>query len=104
MCNRCTSVLLFRYWCFYSYDLHERGNRPYVVTAFCRGIRLRMRTRAALGQKCPDYCKEGRAQTRARLLDYIEGFYNRTRSHSSLGYLSPLDFEELYWIELSAMC
>ena len=43
--------------------------------------------------------KEGRARTRARLLDYIEGFYNRTRSHSSLGYLSPLDFEELYWLE-----
>ncbi len=25
--------------------------------------------------------------------DYIESFYNRRRRHSSLGYLSPADFE-----------
>jgi transposase InsO family protein len=25
--------------------------------------------------------------------DYIETFYNRTRRHSSLGYLSPVAFE-----------
>lgn len=27
------------------------------------------------------------------LFSYIEGFYNRARRHSALGYLSPLDFE-----------
>jgi putative transposase len=27
--------------------------------------------------------------------EYIEGFYNTRRQHSSLGYLSPLDFESL---------
>lgn len=27
---------------------------------------------------------------------YIEGFYNRTRRHSALGYLSPIDFENRY--------
>jgi transposase InsO family protein len=27
------------------------------------------------------------------LFSYMEGFYNRTRRHSTLGYLSPLDFE-----------
>ena len=43
--------------------------------------------------------KQTRAVTRAELLDYIESFYNRTRIHSSLGYLSPLEFEELYWLE-----
>ncbi|HWW02658.1 MAG TPA: IS3 family transposase, partial [Candidatus Acidoferrum sp.] len=27
------------------------------------------------------------------IFDFIEAFYNRQRSHSSLGFLSPVDFE-----------
>lgn len=27
------------------------------------------------------------------VFDYIEAFYNRTRRHSTLGYLSPMQFE-----------
>ena len=34
-----------------------------------------------------------RAEARTALFDYIEVFYNRTRLHSSLGYLSPITFE-----------
>jgi putative transposase len=34
-----------------------------------------------------------RAQARASIFQYIEGFYNRVRKHSSLGYLSPEQFE-----------
>lgn len=30
------------------------------------------------------------------IFSYIEGFYNRRRRHSSLGYLSPLAFEDQY--------
>ncbi len=32
---------------------------------------------------------ENKAQARLRIFDYIETFYNRSRLHSSLGYLSP---------------
>jgi putative transposase len=38
--------------------------------------------------------------SRAALIDYIEAFYNRKRNHSSLGYLSPLEFESLYWLQI----
>ncbi len=34
-----------------------------------------------------------RAQARADVFDYIECFYNPNRRHSTLGYLSPIDFE-----------
>lgn len=34
-----------------------------------------------------------RAAARTALFDYIESFYNRTRLHSSLGYVSPATFE-----------
>lgn len=42
---------------------------------------------------------QGKAATKAALIEYVEAFYNRKRAHSSLGYLSPLQFEELYWLE-----
>ena len=36
---------------------------------------------------------QSRDQARADVFDYIERFYNPTRRHSTLGYLSPIDFE-----------
>ena len=35
-----------------------------------------------------------REAARRAIFDYIEGFYNRLRRHSSLGYLSPSDYEQ----------
>ena len=33
------------------------------------------------------------AEARRAVFDFIEGFYNPRRRHSSIGYLSPIDFE-----------
>ena len=35
-----------------------------------------------------------REQARADVFDYIERFYNPTRRHSTVGYVSPIDFEK----------
>jgi len=35
-----------------------------------------------------------RAETRAAIVEYIEVFYNTKRRHSSLGYVSPADYEQ----------
>ena len=37
-----------------------------------------------------------RAEARTSIFAYIEGFYNRYRLHSSLGYLSPEEFERRF--------
>jgi hypothetical protein len=34
-----------------------------------------------------------RAEGRAAIFEYIEGWYNPRRRHSTLGYLSPVEFE-----------
>lgn len=34
-----------------------------------------------------------RQEARTDLFEFIEGFYNRQRLHSALGYHSPTDFE-----------
>jgi len=41
------------------------------------------------------YCT--RHQARTDLFYYIESFYNRRRLHSSLGYLSPAEYERRYY-------
>ena len=34
------------------------------------------------------------AEARSAVFDFIEGFYNPRRRHSSIGYVSPMDFEQ----------
>ena len=35
-----------------------------------------------------------REEARASIFEYIEVFYNRQRRHSSLGYVSPAEYEQ----------
>ena len=35
-----------------------------------------------------------RPEARTEIFEYLEGFYNRSRRHSTLGYLSPVEFEQ----------
>lgn len=41
-----------------------------------------------------------RAEAKTDIFAYIEGFYNRSRRHSSLGYLSPEEFERRFYDNL----
>ena len=43
-----------------------------------------------------------KAELRSAVFDYVEAFYNPTRLHSTLGYLSPAAFEEQAVARLTA--
>ena len=43
-----------------------------------------------------------RQEAAAAIHEYIEVFYNRRRRHSTLGGISPADYETLYKTKLSA--
>lgn len=42
-----------------------------------------------------------REQAKRDIFAYIEGFYNRRRRHSALGYQSPEQFEKAYYLSLN---
>lgn len=55
---------------------------------------------ATLKTECFDNFRSGipatRQEAKQQIFAYIEVFYNRKRSHSSLGYSSPIEFEAKY--------
>lgn len=42
-----------------------------------------------------------RTEAKTIIAEWIEVFYNRQRIHSTIGFLSPVQFEEKYWLSLS---
>lgn len=49
---------------------------------------------ATLKAECADHQFNSRAEARKAIFEFIEVWYNRQRLHSTLGYLSPADFEQ----------
>jgi len=49
---------------------------------------------ATLKAECADHQFLTKAEARTIIFEFIEVWYNRQRLHSSLGYLSPLEFEK----------
>ncbi|WP_442786361.1 IS3 family transposase [Leptothoe sp. PORK10 BA2] len=40
------------------------------------------------------------AEAKTVIAEWIEVFYNRQRIHSTIGFLSPVQFEDKYWLSL----
>ncbi len=43
-----------------------------------------------------------RQQLTTAIFDYVEVFFNRQRLHSTLGYLSPAEYEQVYALQQAA--
>jgi len=50
----------------------------------------------SLKSECAYQPFESHQQARSEIFAYIMGFYNNTRKHSALGYLSPVQFEQQF--------
>jgi putative transposase len=55
---------------------------------------------ATLKAECVTAPFESREQARTAIFEYIEVWYNRQRLHSSLGYLSPVEFEQYLVLDM----
>ena len=44
---------------------------------------------------------QNRNEARRDIFEYIEVWYNRKRKHSSIGYLSPMQYEQHYHLQLA---
>lgn len=68
-------------------DLNDR-NRAVCFAAFTPGL-----WQLFTSERTARRTYRTRDEARADVFDYIERFYNPARRHSTLGYLSPVEFE-----------
>lgn len=82
----------------YNALLQKQGIIPSMsATGNCYDNAMKESFFATLKTECVVHPFGTHAQARTTIFEYIEGFYNRQRLHSSLGYLSPEQFEHLYY-------
>lgn len=81
------------------YDFRQSmtRNENHYDNAFAESLFSRFKAELLNGGK---FC--GLEDARLKIFEYIEGYYNTIRKHSSLGYLSPNEFELKYWSEIDA--
>jgi len=69
-----------------------------------RGFHLFLRSVTLLREKIADFqtypftvpAIRTRKEAQSRIFEYIEFFYNRKRVHSAIGYLTPVEYEQMY--------
>jgi transposase InsO family protein len=82
----------------YSTLLQQQGITPSMsATGNCYDNAMKESFWATLKAECVVQPFATRAQARTAIFEYIEVFYNRQRLHSSLGYFTPDEFEQLYY-------
>jgi putative transposase len=82
----------------YGLLLQKHGIIPSMsATGNCYDNAMKESFFATLKTECVVQPFATRAHARTAIFEYIEAFYNRQRLHSSLGYLSPEQFEQLYY-------
>jgi putative transposase len=87
-------------------ELRLRGIRPSMGSvADCYDNALAESFFASLETELFDRSRfETHREARMAIFDYIEAFYNRKRLHSSLGYLSPAQYERQHDPQLALAC
>ncbi len=56
-----------------------------------------------LKTECVTYQFATRAEARLVIFEYIEVWYNRQRLHSSLGYMTPAEFERQHFYDMESV-
>jgi transposase InsO family protein len=71
-------------------DMHSCALRVQAAALLCADVRRNALFATGLLHRAS---WPTRQHARTAIFQYLEGFYNRQRSHSTLGYRSPIDFE-----------
>lgn len=79
-----------------TYDFRQSMTRKenHYDNSFAESLFSRIKT------ELDDLIFKGLEDAQLRIFEYIEAYYNTIRKHSSIGYISPNQFENQYWMKL----